>query len=526
MHADNGIEVEYMTNVYRDKILKAIELYEKLAKGLLQPDGTPAAEDLELFASHQDEIKRLKIDLENAPTDGELSLAKMLLETGNPINAHVKYVGAKVHGQERQSRVIVMCAYSAYMPAADRLHVDVVGGSQIGKSTNVTTALETFPLENIIIATEASAKTLYYMVAEHPERLKDATIYIDDAREEHIPILKSFRNDGGIDPHSMTVIDGKFAEMIVEYRPAIIASSITPLRDAEGQATSRAFLCPYPNVTPDEEKLVRTSIKKNISIGALFSSHNTDRKRVLQATALLLRDTGIKDVLIPFVVQEPDGADRRGTGQFMRLIKISAFINQFRRPIYESEDGRKFVLAIPKDLETAATIWFDFAEGQRFKVSRKALVVLAAIPGEACIDHITSPALARDLGMGQRTVERYLKDLFEAGVLSREKLNMPGSPWGWWCESYIRQSIVSQIPQAVEGEAVLTTDIDKKFCLEYGAKYLSDYQLNLYNDIFSINDSKVRINVLDKNNVDEGMSLKDFYLSYIYTFSQKCVVNA
>ena len=43
----------------------------------------------------------------------------------------------------------------------------------------------------------------------------------------------------------------------------------------------------------------------------------------------------------------------------MKLIKISAFINQFQRPILELTDGRKFVLAIYDDLMTAATVWFD-----------------------------------------------------------------------------------------------------------------------------------------------------------------------
>jgi hypothetical protein len=64
----------------------------------------------------------------------------------------------------------------------------------------------------------------------------------------------------------------------------------------------------------------------------------------------------------------------------MRLIKISAFINQFQRPILELTNGRKFVLAIYEDLITAATVWFDFAEGQKFKISAKALEVFHSAP--------------------------------------------------------------------------------------------------------------------------------------------------
>ena len=116
--------------------------------------------------------------------------------------------------------------------------------------------------------------------------------------------------------------------------------------------------------------------------------------------AWILREEGIRDILIPFDAEEPQGADRRGTGQFMKLIKISAFINQFQRPILELTDGRKFVLAIYDDLMTAATVWFDYVEGQQFKISPKAIDLLKFLPDKPGENR---SSIGKGDGKGQRT---------------------------------------------------------------------------------------------------------------------------
>ena len=244
----------------------------------------------------------------------------------------------------------------------------------------VTAVLETFPEENVIVTSEASPKSLYYLAQENPERLQDTIVYIDDARPEHIPLLKTFRNEGNVTPRNLTVSDGEVQELIVKYRPVVLASSVTPLRDMEQQVGSRTFLASIPDATPEEEKKVRAAIRRQVRAGAILSPKNDGQLKILRAMAGILRDEGLREVLVPFDAVEPVGADRRGTGQFQRLIKISAFINQFQRPILELTDGRKFVLAIYEDLKTAAKIWFDFAEGQEFKISPKALDVLDGLP--------------------------------------------------------------------------------------------------------------------------------------------------
>ncbi len=418
------------------------------------------------------------------PEDREAALD--ILKHEDPIEAHLSYVNGRIHGGEKPARAIILASYSAYLPSDDRLHVDIVGSPQSGKSAIVVTALETFPEENVIVTSEASPKSLYYLAEKNPERLKDCIVYIDDDRDVHVPVLKTFRNEGNITPRNLTVADGEVLELIVKHRPVVLASSVNPVRDLEHQATSRAFLVSIPDATTEEERKVRKSIRRKIRTGAILAQKTDEELKVLRAMAATLRDEGVRDVLIPFDAIEPTGADRRGTGQFQRLIKISAFVNQFQRPSLELTDGRKFVLAIYKDLETAAKVWFDFAEGQEFKISPKALEVLHSIP--SIWPGKTAPTLAKEMGKGQRTIERYLEDLYEAEIVSRERITAPGMPWGYWCDTQIRQNVVSQISDTGDDKSNCVRITTEKLCREYLGENSSDSLKDSYTSFFSNND--------------------------------------
>jgi predicted transcriptional regulator len=317
--------------------------------------------------------------------------------------------------------------------------------------------------------------------------MKDLVIYLDDEREEHIPVLKTFRNEGNVTPCNLTVGDDKESLLQqVPYRPVIIGSSVNPLRDLEQQAGSRAFLVSIPDASPEEEKKVRKAIRAAKRTGAILSKKNNAQRDVLRAMVWILREQGVRDILIPFDAEEPNGTDRRGTGQFMKLIKISAFVNQFQRPIMELKDGRKFVLAIYDDLVTAAKVWFDFAEGQQFKISPKAIDLLKVLPG--AYPGKAAPALAKDMEKSQRTIERYLEDLYQGGLVSREQMKAPGSPWGYWCEEQMRQKVLSKISDAedsVEDCDIIPTEI---LCRKYMAEKSSDSLKDSIKEFFSDND--------------------------------------
>jgi predicted transcriptional regulator len=272
----------------------------------------------------------------------------------------------------------------------------------------------------------------------------------------------------------------------VPYRPVIIASSVNPLRDLQQQAGSRAFLVSIPDATPEEEKEVRKAIRASRCMGAILQKDNNNQRDVLRAVSWVLQKEGIRDVLVPFDAEEPAGADRRGTGQFMKLIKVSAFINQFQRPVLELDDGRRFVLAVYEDLRIAAEVWFDFAGGQEFKISPKAIDILKELPDKE--PGKTAPALAKDNSKGQRTVERYLDDLFDAGLVNRDRIQAPGSPWGYWCNDELRQKVLSKISGATDHCKNSDMNATETPCRKYMAKNSSDCLKTSIKELFSKSD--------------------------------------
>ncbi|MCK9570553.1 hypothetical protein M0R72_16515 [Candidatus Pacearchaeota archaeon] len=499
----------------------------KMLKNYNNKQLIPSDMDIRLIPKDQPEMEIIPEEPEREqPSPETVAAAHEILEHKSPIDAHLDYVKGRIYGGEAPARVITMAGYSTYLPPDDRFHSDVVGSAQSGKSANTTTALETFPEENVIVTSEASPKSLYYLAQKTPERLKDAIVYIDDARNEHIPLLKTFRNEGNVTPRNLTVVDGEVMEMVVQHRPVVIASSVTPLRDMEQQATSRAFLASISDPTPEEEKKVRAAIRQHARAGAIMT-HGTDEKlNILRTMVRILRDEGVREVLVPFDPHEPNGADRRGTGQFMRLIKISAFINQFQRPIMELSDGRKFVLAVYEDLATAAQVWFDFAEGQEFKISARAVDVLKAIP-EAWPGKM-APTISKEMGKGQRTIERYLEDLYEAGIVSREKITAPGMPYGYWVEPEMRQKALSQITDTVD--VALNSDriTTKNLCRKYMAEKTSYSLKDSIKEFFSNSDIDIKRmykEIKNKGILAEGEGPEKIYLSLFFRKTCRDSVN-
>ena len=88
----------------------------------------------------------------------------------------------------------------------------------------------------------------------------------------------------------------------------------------------------------------------------------------------------------------------------------------------------------------------------------------------------------------QRTIERYLEDLFEAGLVSRQQITAPGMPWAYWCEEQMRQKVLSKISCAedsVKDCDIIPTEI---LCRKYMAEKSSDSLKDSIKEFFSNND--------------------------------------
>lgn len=441
--------------------------------------------------------------------------AMEILSHGDPIAEHVAYSQNRLSSDGKVSRALTLIAYSAFMDAADRIHCDITGSPQSGKTSTTESVLDTFPEDSIKKYTEVSEKHLYY-VAEK-ENLDNTIIYLDDVQEKHIPLLKTFRNDGSTSPLHGTVVEGTAKELKVNGRPVIIGSSVMPLRDLEQQATSRVFLISIPDASPEEESAVHKKIISRISYGALFRSETDEQLYVLREMARILRDEGIDQVIVPFDVNEPDGADRRGTGQFMRLIKVSAFINQFQRPILKFNNDSKYVLATYDDLENAAQIWFSFGLSQQFKINDKALTILGwLLPSEG--GALEATHLQRITKFGQRTLNRCLIDLYEAGLIHRKAIKAPGNPYVYWTSEEISQKMMSEIPASGEGQTHLGQIKTNSSCLKYMAENSSDSKISSIYELFFNSDKIDRKSIVRENG---GCFIREYLSHFAENMSKK-----
>jgi len=426
-YADALVQLRSADAVAFDQTVKEISKITNLGIKAIRAHVDKRAMELQAAEIPEtDEEEPIPLDIEEK--------ARKALEHGDPVKERIDYVKTKIHGVDKQARVNIYSEFSAYMEREYRQHCDSAGSSQAGKTFTTMVVMDTFPEGDSKLFTDVSQKFFYYWADTMGERLEHLYIYIDDVRDEHIPILKAFRNEAEVKPSHGTIIEKEAAELTVKYRPVLNASSVSPLQDLEGQTPSRTFLITYQDVSLEIEKDIRKKIRERKRFGALLKAKGNPQLDILRAQAWILRDEGIKDVLMLFDVEEPENADRRGTGQFMNFIMISSFIYQFQRPILEL-DGKKYILATYEDFRNAAEIWFDFNQG--IKINDKALEVLDCLP-ENESKALTSNEITEELQRkgakirGQSSVEYYLKVLFEKGYVMRKRVAEAGAPYVWW----------------------------------------------------------------------------------------------
>lgn len=444
-----------------------------------------------------------------------------LLISNDLVKARREYIAKTVYGSEHAINGLTYICISTYLGKKYVIHADVVGDSQAGKSTATVKSLEIMPPEDIIPFSEMSQKYIYYKSRDTD--FINKIIYIDDARNEHIPILKTLRNDSEGSPSHGTVINGESVDMVITGRPAVIASSVKPLRDLEGQATNRGFLITIEKPSKDTKEKVHAKIRQNIGKGALRTPSGQDEEKlILQEASRILRDEGIKDILIPFDAEEPEGSENRATAQFSRLIVISAFIHQYRRPILHIGD-RKFVLATYADLENALDIWFGLGVAHRLKISPSGIMLLKELPivapnpgdGSSSKNVMTSQRLHTLTGMAERTVTAHLEDLYEAGLVNRCRIKAQGSPFAYWTDPELSK-IVNAEKSTSKGIEDHLSNIQQKAGLpKYEAKYKPDCLKTSISSFFkelSKEKEKVSIEIVDiLTNEEAKISVEEFY---------------
>jgi len=453
------------------------------------------------------------------PDETKRAAAYKILKHGNPIQKRLEYVKRHVQGNEGTARATIYSCSSVYL-SSKKVHVDVPGSSQSGKTVTVDTTHDTYPPEDVLRLTEASPMSLYYYAKDCLENgvsLENMIICINDARPDHIPFMKVARDDCKGNPCNLTVVNGESVMLEIPGHPVIQTSSVLPLRDLEGQAISRSFLAPIKDATAEEEAQVKKTIREREEYGELLEDDDTEERETLQEMTRILRDEGVHKVIITFDPSEPEGADRRGTGQFMRLIKVSAHENQFQRPILEMVDGKKYIIATYADLKNAAELWFEFETAQTLKITPKVLKVFDELPiyePPHSYDHKEeyeytfnerAPSInwiSENTKIGAKSVSRYLSDLVAAGLVFKKQVNAPGSPYVFWTTRELRQKVMSEIPATGNSKKDSGQPWTKNGCPKYLEENCPDSLKTSYYSFFT------NIDIIRQENI-MGISFPD-----------------
>jgi len=142
--------------------------------------------------------------------------AEKILESGDPIQARCDHVARYVHSDGDAERALVFSCESVFMPKRDKLHSDISGSSQAGKSERAGAVHSTYPPENVMSLTEASPKSLYYLaqkMKKEGKTLDDMLIYIDDGTIE----FSSDKFRGRIHPPKSFLIFGEVYPVVFPY---------------------------------------------------------------------------------------------------------------------------------------------------------------------------------------------------------------------------------------------------------------------------------------------------------------------
>jgi DNA-binding transcriptional ArsR family regulator len=363
----------------------------------------------------------------------EVQAAAIMILRDNPIEYVVKAGGMLHKGDEILLEVDWLSMLT--MQIGQQLHLMPVGATGKGKSHHGKVSLEFSPPEYVIFVNEPSPKSFFY-AQRAGIRFDKAVVFIDDARGDHIPVLKSLSSPNRLKPRAWSVEDQEFIDLQIEGNLTVWTSSVSPLRDEGGQLTRRFVV-----VNPTEDTWLDEAVARHIIDSRRRGITKVDLPKefeIVKCMTKILKEKKCR-VTTPFDFEIPSDPQRTLPAMFITLLEASAVANQFRRITVEKGQER-LILAEPEDFEEARKCWQYLALYQ-MKVDAIGLRVLDALaddeptgaidekgrevrpePGEKAP---TVTWLAKKLKESPATIQKKLNNLYEAGLVDRKW-------WGAW----------------------------------------------------------------------------------------------
>ena len=369
------------------------------------------------------EEKLKEIEKVNRETENKLQILK------NPtLLYYIKQVlDRSIVGEDKNKLLLFLLGLSSRLGSKEAQACYLIGPASSGKSyiTHQTLTLLTDFVEEdgkLIWLTRSSTHGLEYYLNNY-YTLDGFILFVEEAPgfgEAQASVRPMFSEKG----LKIVIATGgnppDVKELSVNGCPAFFTTSTTPIR--EEQMASRVWIL-QTDESEEHTKEVLEFTKKKVSTLDIEKQIEIERQKVKAALKLLRKPDG---VLIPYAeaIEFPTSQvrARRDFNKLSALIKVSAYLHQYKRPWVEYK-GKKYILATFADYYIAYTLMHDLLKPIMYGLSENVLRLLEICKQikEDDDQDITVKRVTLETNYSQRTVRAYLDALVDAGLLVKEK---------------------------------------------------------------------------------------------------------
>lgn len=193
-------------------------------------------------------------------------------------------------GDRDALELLVLSAISAHPDFDVKLHVALIGDSDVGKTHATNTVLGIVPKENQYETKKVSPKVLYYEVSKGYS-FKNKIIFLDDVTERDAEILKDIANTSDETPSFSTLINQEVKKLILDCAPVVWTTKVELIGDEQGQADRRFYTVEVKGST---ETLEHT---KKLLCGNIKPQDSTEWKKVKDIFKKIMQRQG--KVIVP-----------------------------------------------------------------------------------------------------------------------------------------------------------------------------------------------------------------------------------
>lgn len=382
--------------------------------------------------THGTTVKTAAELLAEMPADVRES-ANQLLESPELMKRIVDDVAALgVAGEKELIVTTYLCGTSRLLRKP--LALIAQGPSSSGKSHCVATAAQCFPPEAVIIATQLTPQSLFYL---DPGSLKHRFVVVgersrveNDDTAEATRALREMLSAGRLSKLVTMKVDGAMKTVLIEQEGPIAYVESTTLTKLFNEDANRCII-----LNTDERPEQTRRIIQNIAATYAGMTTAVDRERIIAQHHAVQRMLVPYDVVIPFAAklgelfQSQKTEARRAFPQLLHMMQASALLHQRQRKI--DPDGR--LVAEADDYKLARHLLTKpFARQLGGGISDGAMRLMERLRAWNSGTFTTTEATKREKQENaERTVRGWLNELHEVGGLEIVEPGKGPKPTVW-----------------------------------------------------------------------------------------------